>query len=196
MFLWAELLHFTVYRLCQSEVVEPVSLGERKKKNTIKPSQAPSVSTYQKKWCQPVSKLPLCLRALWKTQQHKKHPEPINTMTTTHESGGYDRSIPEWGKERRERRDEGVSTEDGREGVISVWVFFSTSSGLQVITRGIYLSPLPFHPPLSSISTTIDLLFSSEASRSGLLCAHEHQRTAYPSLSLWTLLFHNKISLS
>lgn len=105
-----------------------------RKKETIKPLQ----STFGLHLSEEMIRagrsqsFPLCLQTLW--EQHKKHPEPINTMTTAHESAGSD----------------GCSASRLR----PVQVFFSTSSGLQVAeteTGEVYLSSLLFFPLLSSI---------------------------------------------
>ena len=123
-------------------MVEPVQLREREGEGEKKPHNQTSPQHLRSPLIRGndasrSQSFPLCLQALCK---HKKHPEPINTMTTTHESAGYDRYPPHSKVRKGEKGGkEGRGQErEERQGVISVWVFFSSfplPSGLQAITR-------------------------------------------------------------
>lgn len=109
-------------------MVEPVQLREREGEGEKKPHNQTSPQHLRSPLIRGndasrSQSFPLCLQALCK---HKKHPEPINTMTTTHESAGYDR-YPPHSKVRKGKKGgkEGRGQErEERQGVISVWVFF------------------------------------------------------------------------
>ena len=109
-------------------MVEPVQLREREGEGEKKPHNQTSPQHLRSPLIRGndasrSQSFPLCLQALCK---HKKHPEPINTMTTTHESAGYDR-YPPHSKVRKGKKGgkEGRGQErEERQGVVSVWVFF------------------------------------------------------------------------